>query len=200
MDNSPIKKYFDSLAISWDDMCAPYPVDFDEFFSFVPFKEGMKCLDVGCGTGVLANYLISQTKCNVKAIDISEEMIKIAKNKNINKNIDFICKDLFSFDEKGFDVIVVYNCFPHFLDINGVVNQTSKLLNDSGYLVIAHDMGKDKLNDCHKNMDKTLTRDLNDVAYESIPFLKEYKLIYQQDSADKFVMLFQKKLIFCLTI
>ncbi len=192
MDNSQIKRYFNSLASSWDEMCAPYPVDFDKFFSFVPFKEGMKCLDVGCGTGVLANYLFSQTKCNVKAIDFSNEMIKIAKSKNINKNIDFMCQDLFTYNEKGFDIIVMYNCFPHFLDINGVIQKTYNLLNNNGYLVIAHDMGKDKLNACHKNMDKALTRDLKSVTFESEPFLKSYKLIYQEDSSDKFIMLFQK--------
>jgi ubiquinone/menaquinone biosynthesis C-methylase UbiE len=190
MDNSRIKKYFDDLAPSWDEMCSPFPVDFNKLLSCVPFKEGMRILDVG--TGAISNFLFSKTNSEVVAIDISSKMIDIANSKNSNKNIKFLCKDLFNFEERGFDMVVMYNCFPHFLDINGVENKTHELLNQNGCLLIAHDMGRNQLNECHKNMDKSLTRDLLDIETESKPFLKNYKLIYKEDSTNGFIMLFQK--------
>lgn len=62
----------------------------NDFISKLP--KGAKVLDAGCGTGRDAEYL-QEEGLNVLAADISEEMLKEAKNKGLNTiQIDLINK------------------------------------------------------------------------------------------------------------
>lgn len=53
-------------------------------------KKGQTVLEIGCGTGINANWL-NQAGYKVTAIDISPEAIKLAK-KNIH-SVNFLCMD-----------------------------------------------------------------------------------------------------------
>jgi len=103
---------FDDKAHDYDDW---YKTKFGSFIDkvetdlafklFTP-KKGMKILDVGCGTG---NFSIKLAKlgCNVIGIDISEEMLKRAKEKAKAEGleIEFKKMDIYSldFDNNTFD-------------------------------------------------------------------------------------------------
>jgi SAM-dependent methyltransferase len=68
-------------------------------------KEKLRILDIGCGTGIHANYLASQGY-EVTGIDFSEDMIQIAKEKGI-KNTNFYVADARFFNlNMKFDVIL----------------------------------------------------------------------------------------------
>jgi len=68
-------------------------------------KKGMRILDIGCGTGIHANYL-AEMGFKVTGIDFSKEMISIA-NKGKVKNTDFFVYNATSFDlSVKFDVIL----------------------------------------------------------------------------------------------
>ena len=59
------------------------------------FPEGnkdIKILDAGAGTGIIGEMLVQQGYTNVDALDISEEMLNLAKKKNIYKR--YICAAL----------------------------------------------------------------------------------------------------------
>ena len=51
-------------------------------------------VDIGCGSGTLINYFASlNNQIRFIGIDYSEELIKIARSKNKNKNVEFIEAD-----------------------------------------------------------------------------------------------------------
>ena len=55
-------------------------------------KDDLKILDAGAGTGIIGEYLKQHGYTNVDALDISQEMLNIAKKKNVYKNV--ICAPL----------------------------------------------------------------------------------------------------------
>ena len=101
-----VKEFFDSVASSWDKRERK---SYDELNSFikeyVPIKEGMKALDLACGTGIITNILYNITNREIDAVDISSEMIKCAISKNNNPNIHFICDDFLNINGE-YDIIV----------------------------------------------------------------------------------------------
>ena len=103
MINNDIKKYFDTLACKWDE----YEIKTDQtiinLLDLVDIKKGSSILDVGCGTGRITNLLYKYSNNDVTAIDLSTNMIDIAKEKYKNqKQITFICDDFMThkFDKK----------------------------------------------------------------------------------------------------
>lgn len=78
-------------------------------------RKGMKILDAGCGAG---RYSIEFAKrgCRVTLLDISDEQLKIAKEKideaKVNENIEGIfqgdIRDLSQFRNEQFDIVVCY--------------------------------------------------------------------------------------------
>ncbi len=83
----------------------------------VDFDEGMRVMDIGCGTGTYAIPLSERVK-EVTAVDISPEMLDYARvnaAQNHRDNIDFVCADWIGVDlierrwEKRFDLVIAHN-------------------------------------------------------------------------------------------
>lgn len=51
-----------------------------------------KCLELGCGTGNLTEFLVDDF--DVDAIDLSDEMLAVASNKLVNKSVNFYKQDM----------------------------------------------------------------------------------------------------------
>ena len=75
--------------------------------------EGL-VLDVGAGTGALAQALLQKGKFSIEATDISEEMLKIAKSKNIYKRsfLSDLTKEI-PVDDSFYDGVVSSGTFTH---------------------------------------------------------------------------------------
>lgn len=52
-----------------------------------------KCLEIGCGTGKNTEWLVTKGE-NMIAVDISDEMLSIAKQKVTDKSVSFIIADV----------------------------------------------------------------------------------------------------------
>ena len=59
---------------------------------FPEANKDIKILDAGAGTGIIGEMLVQQGYSNIDALDISEEMLNLAKEKNIYKR--YICAAL----------------------------------------------------------------------------------------------------------
>ncbi len=97
-------------------------------------------LDVGTGTGIFPFTLAEHVK-SITAIDFAEEMIKIAKEKQkeleIN-NITFQTGDVtdLSFPDKSMDVIIAVNVFHLLGNPKIALDETRRVLTTNGKLII----------------------------------------------------------------
>lgn len=77
-------------------------------FNLFNVKEGIKVLDIGCGTGNFSIKL-AQKGCKVIGIDVSEEMLSIAKKKAEKAGLDiqFYHMDVYDlkFEDESFDAV-----------------------------------------------------------------------------------------------
>eukprot|EP00026_Physarum_polycephalum_P016798 Phypoly_transcript_17799.p1 GENE.Phypoly_transcript_17799~~Phypoly_transcript_17799.p1 ORF type:complete len:235 (+),score=30.46 Phypoly_transcript_17799:84-788(+) len=68
--------------------------------------KGKKALDLACGEGLHARYLLEKGASKVVGVDISEAQIQLARSKDPNKSIEWICKDVMNLGKIGeFDII-----------------------------------------------------------------------------------------------
>ena len=160
MDNiAKIKDFFDELANSWDERNS------DEAGAKKIVKQFKTCiankdvLDVGCGTGVLYQPLTNAGAKSITSIDLSAEMINLAKEKFPQGN--FICEDILNWNtEQMFDTIIMYNVYPHLMDKKALVDKIYNLLNTQGTFIVAHGSSRDTINSHHSSHAMEVSRKL----------------------------------------
>ena len=152
MDKKDIIAFFDSLAPTWDADMVKSDEIIGKILNNVGFKAGQSVLDVACGTGVMFDYYLKGGAERIVGIDISPKMCEIAGEKyRQNPKVSVLCGDVcdFGFCDK-FDLIVVYNAFPHFKDPQGLIKALAKLLKPDGRLTVAHGESREKIDSRHK--------------------------------------------------
>lgn len=152
MDKKDVIEFFDRVALTWDVELIKNEAVIEKILDNAEVKRGQDILDVACGTGVMIPYYLARGAATVTGIDISPEMAKIAANKfSAESNVTILCGDVeeTQFDKK-FDVIVVYNAFPHFPDPRRLIKTLSSLLKEGGRLTIAHGASREAIDGHHK--------------------------------------------------
>ncbi len=148
MNKKDVIAFFDDCAKNWDSINLQNHNTINKILDIAGVCEGKMVLDVACGTGVLFDEYLKRNVESVTAIDISKEMVKLAKEKYSEINV--ICDDAetYDFDEK-FDCIVIYNAFPHFVNSQVLLGNLVSHLNDGGRLTIAHGASREHIIKCH---------------------------------------------------
>ena len=101
----------------------------------------LRILDIGCGTGQLIKEISNEYEhVNYLGIDVAENMIKEAKNNNLeNKNIKFKTCPIEKFNTKDkFDIIICTHAFPYFPNKEEVLKKIYKLSNKNANIVIVN--------------------------------------------------------------
>ncbi len=152
MDKKDIIEFFDKCALDWD----AEMIKNDEIINIIldnaKVTENTDVLDVACGTGVMIPYYLGRGANSVTGIDISPKMARIAGDKFKDESrVEILCGDVeeISFGKK-FDVIVVYNAFPHFPDPEKLIKVLSLMLKDGGRLTVAHGASRETIDGHHK--------------------------------------------------
>jgi demethylmenaquinone methyltransferase/2-methoxy-6-polyprenyl-1,4-benzoquinol methylase len=171
MDREKIISFFDGCAKNWDAETIRNERVINIILDNAQVKENTRVLDVACGTGVLFPDYIKRGAV-VTGVDISPEMVKIAK-KNFPK-IDVICEDVETLDfTEKFDVVMVYNAFPHFPYPERLIEKLSTFLRDGGILSVAHGMSREDLLKLHNERASEVSLELpeaNDLSKIFEPF------------------------------
>lgn len=142
--------FFDRLAPQWDDAQVREMDKINQILDYAQVSEGKEVLDVACGTGVLIPDYLERRVKKVTAVDISSEMIRIAKHKYQDARVEFVCADIETADlGQSYDVCMVYNAFPHFTAPAGLIQSLAEKIRSGGRLTIAHSMSRKQLDSHH---------------------------------------------------
>jgi len=95
-------------------------------------KSGMKVLEIGCGTGLLTQE-IAKHPVHLYAIDISPELVEIAKQNNAGSHIQFTVGNAYhmTFEDQSFDAILGSSVLHH-LDVNLALKEFYRVLKPGG--------------------------------------------------------------------
>jgi 2-polyprenyl-3-methyl-5-hydroxy-6-metoxy-1,4-benzoquinol methylase len=77
------------------------------------YARDASILEVGCGRGIMLDYLKNQGFINIIGIDISEEQISIAKSKNLNVQVSDVFQ-YFNDKKEKYDIIIALDFIEHF--------------------------------------------------------------------------------------
>ena len=151
MRKQDVIEFFDRLAPQWDaDMIRNDDI-IATILNNAGVKPGVDVLDVACGTGVLFPDYLSRDVDSLTAVDISPEMVRIAREKFPGDKVTVCCGDVEELDfDKQFDCIVVYNAFPHFPEPAQLIQSLSGLLKPGGILTVAHGMSRAAIDRHHE--------------------------------------------------
>ncbi len=103
-------------------------------------KEGVtNILEIGCGTGNYTSVLKGIFKdANIKAIDISESMVKAARQKLKGEKVAFEVGDVEEIELGGEYDLITSNAAFHWLgDLDGVIKKTKSSLEKDGALIFS---------------------------------------------------------------
>lgn len=136
-------KHFDNAARNWDKDSKHLDrakATFDVIQKNVPISAEARCLDFGCGTGLLGIHFCGCAG-KVDFFDNSEEMRAVLKEKLAESaygNARVVEPEAFIESEKNqYDLIVALMVMHHIVDVDLQIETFSRLLTPSGYLCIA---------------------------------------------------------------
>lgn len=101
-------------------------------------KSFENCLEIGCGTGKNTKFLI-EICAHVTAVDLTEEMLNVAKAKIRNERVTFLQADImqdWNFVSHTFELVVCSLVLEHIQDIYSIIKNISANLKDGGILYI----------------------------------------------------------------
>ena len=175
-------KYF---ATVYDRMMDDIPYEeWEQYVLLLLCKHGIKpcskLLELGCGTGTISG-LLTEDGFEVTGIDISEEMLQMAKEKNAKNNINYICHDMrdFSLPEKHASAISLCDSMNYLLTVDDLARTMTAVRNNlepGGIFVF-------DLKTEHFYMDKldgyVFTDDLGDFSYTWKNYYDTEKCIHE---------------------
>lgn len=177
MKQQDVIGFFDHLAPQWDaDM-----IRSDEVIATIldnaQVGPGADVLDVACGTGVLFPDYLARKVGTLTAVDISPQMVKIAREKFPQEHVRVLCGDveLMEFDRK-FDHVMVYNAFPHFPEPARLIERLAGLLKVGGTLTVAHGMSRAAIDHHHEGTASKVSVGLMDEHALAAIFRRHLKL------------------------
>lgn len=103
----------------------------------IALSEGDIVLDVACGTGTLLQELSKKAKIQANGLDVSENMIHVAKMRYPNMNFKVRPCYPLEWSDESIDIITVCCAFHHFDNPQGFVNECKRVLKKNGTVYIA---------------------------------------------------------------
>ena len=147
---------------------------------YIPQKDNVRILDIGCGNGKMLGYLQEKTEAYICGFDYSEEAIETARFL-FPKNSEFregVIGEI-DYPEENFDVIISMDTMYFAKDMTAFVNQVKKWLKERGVFFVGYQEGDviPKTENMHTTMlSKALV--MNGMKYEAIDITEQtYELL-----------------------
>jgi ubiquinone/menaquinone biosynthesis C-methylase UbiE len=103
----------------------------------VPFNN---CLEIGCGTGKNTEWLVTKAK-QIIAVDLSKEMLAVAKEKIKSDKVDFKQADItqsWTFVNEPFDLVTFSLVLEHIENLDDIFREVSNALVPGGYVTLVN--------------------------------------------------------------
>ena len=137
------KKHFDGQAADYDRRDTYYYSrngkiscrDIAGQIKELPYES---LLDVGCGTGFLMELLIKQRPAHYCGADLSDEMIRVAKEKRID-GAEFVVSsaDKLPYPDETFDIVTCSKSFHHYLYPEKAMLEAKRVLKPGGLYILS---------------------------------------------------------------
>ena len=144
-------RFFDALSEKWESELEPCGAKHAATAFLAQACEGATVLDIGCGTGIMAQAYLDAGASRILGIDIAPQMIAIAQRKfEGNDRVEFLAADIYGLEtDMRFDSVVVYNAYPHFINKEALARKVAELLVPGGRFLVAHGMSRHAINEHH---------------------------------------------------
>jgi 2-polyprenyl-3-methyl-5-hydroxy-6-metoxy-1,4-benzoquinol methylase len=101
------------------------------------FKKGGHVLDLGCGEGLLTQYLHPERWDSYMGIDVSDVAVEKAKQKNLN-NTGFMAANITEYiPDRTFDIIIICEALQYIYKPSDLLKRYSKYLAPEGLFIIS---------------------------------------------------------------
>ncbi len=166
MTDSSLKAYFDSIADEWDGWMDMPRIDsrLDEGLELFGVGGEERVLDAGCGTGNLTRRLLRRLNDagRVIAVDVSPEMIRLAREKNPDSRARFRVEDLrhLSAGDGELDRVICFSMWPHVAEPERALEEIYRVLKPGGRLHVWHIDSRQTINHVHANAGEAVRGDM----------------------------------------
>ena len=165
MTQEEIRKFFDDAAADWDARLVVNEEKVLQILDAAGVQEDSVILDVACGTGVLFPYYLDRNASHIIGVDLSPEMIRIAKSKFSDPHLELICGDIEALPVSRLcDCCVIYNAFPHFENPQRLIQHLAQWIRPGGRITIAHGMSLEALKKHHAGRAEHVSREMLKVS------------------------------------
>lgn len=134
-----VGRNFSRYAKRYDEYAGIQHATANELIKRSPAKAPRNILDIGCGTGNYTLLLRDKFRdADIKALDISREMVEIARRKCVGYDIDFSVVDAERLDLRDkFDLITSNATFQWFDDLRSSLRKYSSALAHGGSMLFS---------------------------------------------------------------
>lgn len=137
------KKHFDSQAAEYDRRDAYYysqngKISCKDIAEQIRELSYGSLLDVGCGTGYLMELLTKQRPARYCGVDLSDEMIRVAKEKQID-SAEFVVSsaDKLPYPDETFDIVTCSQSFHHYPYPEKAMQEARRVLKSGGLYILS---------------------------------------------------------------
>ena len=141
-----VKQMFNKIAGQYDFLNRFLTFGIDNFWRKIAVKKiknnPKNVLDIATGTADLAIITAKYTNAEIIGLDISDQMLKVGKEKITNKNLDSRIKlingdaENLSFNNETFDAITVGFGVRNFENLEKGLNEIYRVIKKGGYVAI----------------------------------------------------------------
>ena len=137
------KKHFDAQAPEYDQRDTVYysregKISCRDIAAILKDTAYADLLDVGCGTGFLLDLLSKQRVAHYAGLDLSPEMIRMARQKDIpGAELTEGSADRLPFPDESFDIVTCSQSFHHYPYPENAMREAKRVLKPGGLYILS---------------------------------------------------------------
>ncbi|MEI7868460.1 MAG: methyltransferase domain-containing protein [Candidatus Methylumidiphilus sp.] len=150
---------FNKLSVYYDDYHNSHSTFINQLGEEYPIDSNINILDIGCGTGNETQNIYKYFQCKVFGIDLSEDMLKKARQKTDEITWLNGCAESIPLKNNSVDIITSFFSVHHFSNIDKAISEFNRIMKSDGLVFL--------VTISHEQMS-------NSLEYKFFPELLEY--------------------------